>query len=195
MMYVSTRGNAAPAGFQEVLLAGLAPDGGLYMPVLAAIPSLPALSPGHYAAAAAFVMAPYMGGNPDHDDFLRSSRTLTRDGAIQTPRRLRKSAAIFFSWSCSTADVAFKDFAMQVLSRLMERALKRNGADHHSGRDLRRHRRRGRGGVPGRQDIELFILFPHGRISDVQRKQMTPPTRTMSTPSPSKARSTTRRAS
>ncbi len=69
---------------------------------------------------------------------------------------------------------AFKDFAMQVLSRLMERALKRTGS-----RTTILGATSGDTGAAaveafrGRQDIELFILFPHGRISDVQRKQMT----------------------
>ena len=69
MMYVSTRGAAAPADFEEVLLAGLAPDGGLYMPASwPQLSSLPASPAGHYAAAAAHIMTPYTGGNPGHDD-------------------------------------------------------------------------------------------------------------------------------
>ncbi len=176
MMYVSTRGKAAPAGFQEVLLAGLAPDGGLYMPqAWPALPSLPALTPGHYAAAAAFVMAPYMGGDPGHDELL----ALVSDAYagwshpdIAPLTEIGRDLFLLELFHGPTA--AFKDFAMQVLSRLMERALKRAGS-----RTTILGATSGDTGAAaveafrGRQDIELFILFPHGRISNVQRKQMT----------------------
>ncbi len=176
MMYVSTRGKAAPAGFQEVLLAGLAPDGGLYMPeAWPALPSLPALAPGHYAAAAAFVMAPYMGGNPEHDElFALVSDAYAGWSHPDTAPLTQIGRDLFLLELFHGPTCAFKDFAMQVLSRLMERALKRNGSritilGATSGDT-------GAAAVEafrGRQDIELFILFPHGRISDVQRKQMT----------------------
>src|SRR5271166_2513524 len=71
MMYVSTRGAAPPAHFEDVLLAGLAPDGGLYMPASwPDRPDLPAEPSGHYAAAAAYVMAPFTGENPGHGELL-----------------------------------------------------------------------------------------------------------------------------
>ncbi len=176
MMYVSTRGKAAPAGFQEVLLAGLAPDGGLYMPqAWPALPSLPALAPGHYPAAAAFVMAPYMGGNPGHDELLALvSDAYARWSHPDTAPLTEIGRDLFLLELFHGPTAAFKDFAMQVLSRLMERALKNTGSritilGATSGDT-------GAAAVEafrGRQDIELFILFPHGRISDVQRKQMT----------------------
>ena len=176
MMYVSTRGKAAPAGFQEVLLAGLAPDGGLYMPeAWPALPSLPALAPGHYAAAAAFVMAPYMGGNPEHDElFAFVSDAYAGWSHPDTAPLTQIGRDLFLLELFHGPTCAFKDFAMQVLSRLMERALKRNGS-----RTTILGATSGDTGAAaveafrGRQDIELFILFPHGRISDVQRKQMT----------------------
>ncbi len=130
MMYVSTRGKAAPAGFEEVLLAGLAPDGGLYMPQSwPALPCLPALAPGHYAAAAAFVMAPYMGGNPEHDELL----ALVSDAYAgwshpDTAPLTQIGRDLFLLELFHGPTLAFKDFAMQVLSRLMERALKCRGS-------------------------------------------------------------------
>ncbi len=176
MIYVSTRGTAGPAAFEEVLLAGLAPDGGLYMPQSwPVMPSLPALAPGQYAAAAAFVMAPYMGGNPGHDDlFALVSEAYAGWSHPDTAPLTQIGGDLFLLELFHGPTLAFKDFAMQVLSRLMERTLKRTGA-----RTTILGATSGDTGAAaveafrGRQDIELFILFPHGRISDVQRKQMT----------------------
>lgn len=176
MIYVSTRGNAAPAGFEDVLLAGLAPDGGLYMPASwPSVPSLPALAPGHYAGAAALVMAPYMGGNPDHAElFALVSDAYASWSHPDTAPLTQIGRDLFLLELFHGPTLAFKDFAMQVLSRLMERALKRRGA-----RTTILGATSGDTGAAaveafrGRQDIELFILFPHGRISDRQRMQMT----------------------
>jgi threonine synthase len=176
MKYVSTRGGAAPANFEQVLLAGLAPDGGLYMPdawpELAALPAGPA---GHYAAAAAYVMGPYTGGNPAHPElFALASEAYVRFDHPGTAPLRQIGPDLFLLELFHGPTLAFKDFAMQVLSRLMERALKRTGA-----RTTILGATSGDTGAAaveafrGREDIELFILFPHGRISEVQRKQMT----------------------
>jgi threonine synthase len=176
MMYVSTRGEAAPADFEEVLLAGLAPDGGLYMPVSwPGLPPLPAELSSQYAAAAAYVMAPYTGGNPGYDGlFALVSEAYAGFGHPETAPLRQIGQDLFLLELFHGPTLAFKDFAMQVLSRLMERALKRRGAKTTilgaTSGDT------GAAAVEafrGRQDIELFILFPRGRISDVQRKQMT----------------------
>jgi threonine synthase len=176
MMYVSTRGGAAPANFEEVLLAGLAPDGGLYMPASwPELPALPATPTGHYAAAAAYVMGPCVGGNPEHAElFALVSDAYARFDHPDTAPLTQIGQDLFLLELFHGPTLAFKDFAMQVLSRLMERALKRNGA-----RTVILGATSGDTGAAaveafrGREDIELFILFPHGRISDVQRKQMT----------------------
>ncbi|MBI4724128.1 MAG: threonine synthase [Rhodomicrobium sp.] len=176
MMYVSTRGAAPPASFREVLLAGLAPDGGLYMPASwPELPSLPALPTGDYAAAAAHVMTPFTGGNPSHSELYG----IMQDAYAgfdhpETAPLTQIGPDLFLLELFHGPTLAFKDFAMQVLSRLMERALKQTGAKATilgaTSGDT------GAAAVEafrGREDIELFILFPHGRISGVQRKQMT----------------------
>ncbi len=175
-MYLSTRGAAAPADFEEVLLAGLAPDGGLYMPsVWPQLQPLPASPAGHYAAAAAYVMGPYTGGNPRHADFSAIvSDAYAGFSHPETAPLHEIGPDLFLLELFHGPTLAFKDFAMQVLSRLMERALKRRGA-----RTTILAATSGDTGAAaveafrGRRDIELFILFPNGRISDVQRKQMT----------------------
>jgi threonine synthase len=176
MMYVSTRGAAPPADFEEVLLAGLAPDGGLYVPQSwPSLSSLPASPAAHYAAAAAYVMAPYTGENPGQAElFALVSEAYAGFGHPDTAPLRQIGPDLFLLELFHGPTLAFKDFAMQALSRLMERALRRRGAratiiGATSGDT-------GAAAVEafrGRQDIELFILFPNGRISDVQRRQMT----------------------
>jgi threonine synthase len=176
MMYVSTRGAAPQADFEEALLAGLAPDGGLYMPeAWPSMPSLPAMPTAHYAAAAAHVLTPFTGGNPDHEElFALLSDAYARFSHPDTAPMRQIGRDLFLLELFHGPTLAFKDFAMQALSRLMERALKRRGA-----RTTILGATSGDTGAAaveafrGRKDIELFILFPHGRISDVQRRQMT----------------------
>jgi threonine synthase len=176
MKYISTRGEAASADFEEVLLAGLAPGGGLYMPVSwPQLPPLPAGPASHYAAAAAYVMAPYIGTDPGYDDlFALVSDAYTRFSHPEIAPLRQIGPDLFLLELFHGPTLAFKDFAMQVLSRLMERALKHRGA-----RTTILGATSGDTGAAaveafrGRQDIELFILFPNGRISDVQRRQMT----------------------
>jgi threonine synthase len=176
MMYISTRGAAPEASFEDVLLAGLAPDGGLYMPVSwPRLDALPAAPSAHYSAAAAYVMAPYTAGNPGHADlFTLVSEAYAGFDHAETAPLKQIGDDLFLLELFHGPTLAFKDFAMQVLSRLMERALKRTGASTTilgaTSGDT------GAAAVEafrGRQDIELFILFPEGRVSDVQRKQMT----------------------
>jgi len=225
MLYVSTRGASPPARFEQVLLAGLAPDGGLYMPaVWPLLPSLAAAgderpphpnllpkgrrdaaAPPHleervvspsptpfaervgvrgdfdltpalpYAAAAAQVIARYTGDNPGHADLLALATEAYAGFSHPDTAPLREIGPdLFLLELFHGPTLAFKDFAMQVLSRLMERALKRTGAKRvilgATSGDT------GAAAVEafrGRQDIEVFILFPNGRISDIQRKQMT----------------------
>jgi threonine synthase len=176
MMYVSTRGAAPHADFEEALLAGLAPDGGLYMPERwPELPSLAELPAAHYAAAAAHVIAPFTGGNPGHAELLALlSDAYARFSCADTAPLRQIGPDLYLLELFHGPTLAFKDFAMQALSRLMERALKRRGA-----RTTILGATSGDTGAAaveafrGRRDIELFILFPHGRISDVQRRQMT----------------------
>ncbi len=158
------------------MLAGLAPDGGLYMPsTWPQLQPLPASPAAHYAAAAAYVMGPYTGGNPRHADlFAIVADAYAGFSDPETAPLKEIGRDLFLLELFHGPTLAFKDFAMQALSRLMERALKRRRA-----RTTILGATSGDTGAAaveafrGRQDIELFILFPNGRISDVQRRQMT----------------------
>jgi threonine synthase len=175
MHYISTRGSAPEAGFEDVLLAGLAPDGGLYMPV--GWPSLRRLPSGaaDYAAAAASVIAPYTADDISEPELFNIAQAAYRDFDRPDIAPLTEIGPdVFLLELFHGPTLAFKDFAMQLLSRLMARALERRGATTTivgaTSGDT------GAAAVEafrGRPNIELFILFPNGRVSDVQRKQMT----------------------
>ena len=175
MRYVSTRGEAPVLGFEDVLLTGLARDGGLYVPE-----TLPALDPESYdglpyAEAAFSIMQPFVGGEVP-DDVLRS---ICRDAyatfahaAVCPLVQVGTDEWILELFHGPT--LAFKDVAMQVLGRLMDHALTRRGSratviGATSGDT-------GSAAIEafrGREAIDIFILHPHGRTSEVQRRQMT----------------------
>jgi len=176
--YVSTRGTAPRLDFEDAALTGLARDGGLYVPE-----SWPAISHEQiasfagrpYAEIAAEVMTPFMGEAMPADDL---REILTRAYA---PFRHPATAPLvqtgpndFILELFHGPTLAFKDFAMQVLAPLMERALERRGdraaivaatSGDTGGAAVEAFK--------GRENIDLFVLHPQGRTSEVQRKQMT----------------------
>ena len=178
MKYVSTRGGAPDLDFEEVLLGGLARDGGLYLPV-----RWPQLAPDEiarraeqsYAAAAFAVMRPFVGGVIDDDDLERMITTAYAgfdDPAVAPLRRLGDGLFLLEMFHGPT--LAFKDMAMQVLAPMMDHVLKRRGqrltivgatSGDTGGAAISAFR--------GRDAIDIFILHPHDRVSDFQRRQMT----------------------
>jgi threonine synthase len=178
--YISTRGAAPALGFEDVLLTGLARDGGLYLPEqwpqltrdeIAAFAGQP------YEDVAVRIMKPYVGGEiPDADlATIVADAYATFNHRLVTPLvQVGPSDWILELFHGPT--LAFKDVAMQVLSRLMDRALSRRkrtativGATSGDtgGAAIEAFR--------GREAIDIFMLFPEGRVSDVQRRQMTTP--------------------
>ena len=178
MPYLSTRGEAPKLGFSDALLAGLARDGGLYIPEVmptmapAAIGALAGLP---YAQAAARVVLPFVGR--------RAQRERTwRDGE-ETYAGFRHPAKaplvqiddnLYVLELFHGPTLAFKDFAMQWLGRLMNHVLRQRGA-----RATIVGATSGDTGAAaieafgGQSQTDIFILYPHGRVSDVQRRQMT----------------------
>src|SRR5690606_28991979 len=179
--YISTRGTAPALGFEDVLLTGLARDGGLYLPE-----QWPALAPDEIAALAGKsyedvalrVMRPYVGGEiPDAElaAIIGDAYATFRHRLVTPLVQIGPSDWILELFHGPT--LAFKDVAMQVLSRLMDRALSRRGrtativgatSGDTGGAAIEAFR--------GRDAIDIFMLFPEGRVSDVQRRQMTTPT-------------------
>jgi threonine synthase len=178
MNYVSTRGGAGRRGFEAVLLAGLAEDGGLFVPE-----QWPEFAPGFleslagvpYADAAAEIMLPFLGGTIDRDDFIALSRTAYGrfDHAAITPLvQIDQRHWLLELFHGPT--LAFKDVALQLLGQLFDHVLARSGrritvVGATSGDT-------GSAAIEAcrdREAVDIFILYPAGRTSDVQRRQMT----------------------
>lgn len=173
MQYVSTRGSAPVLGFADVVLAGLATDGGLYVPE--SWPSLPADTSGTYAELAAAVFAPYLGGDLSNETMLR----LTRD-AYATFRHpdvvpivdLEPGHKLMELFHGPT--LAFKDVALQLLGRIFDHILtERNEKVTIVGATSGDTGSAAIDGVKNCANVDIVILYPNGRVSDVQRRQMT----------------------
>ena len=178
MKFVSTRGEAPALSFEGALLAALARDGGLYLPDAwprldpAAIAGLAGLD---YADAAYRVMSPYLAGDPclaDLEAVLEDAYGSFHHPAVAPLRQIAPNSFILELFHGPT--LAFKDLAMQVVARLMNRALLRKGAQATvigaTSGDT------GAAAIEafrGLEAIDIFILHPKGRTSDVQRRQMT----------------------
>ena len=176
--YVSTRGAAPVLGFADALLTGLARDGGLYTPLT--LPEWPpeairGLRGLPYADAAVRVMSAFVGGEFGADE-LESVTGAAYAGfrhAAKAPL-VQIESNLFALELFHGPTLAFKDFAMQWLGRAMNRVLARRGAratilGATSG-DTGAAAIEAFGGEP---QTEVYILYPYGRVSDVQRRQMT----------------------
>ena len=178
MLHVSTRGAAAPLSFSDALLAGLARDGGLYVPE-----SWPQLTRDEiagfaglrYAEIAKRVLRPLIDGEiPDEplDRMIEDAYSTFRHPAICPLTQIDDNLFLMELFHGPT--LAFKDVAMQLLGRLMDYVLRQKGArativGATSGDT-------GSAAVEafkGLDQVDVFILFPHGRVSEVQRRQMT----------------------
>ena len=188
LRYVSTRGEAPELAFADVLLAGMANDGGLYVPrewpTLATgnrppAPARATTSPpaGHisYAATAGDVMWPFVAGQIDRAAFDRLTAeayaTFTHpDVAPLVP--LEDNLWLMELFHGPT--LAFKDIALQLVGRLFDHELARRGervtiVGATSGDT-------GSAAIEAcrdRDSLDIFVLHPHGRVTDVQRRQMT----------------------
>jgi threonine synthase len=178
LKFVSTRGEAPALSFEGALLAALARDGGLYLPETwlrlepAAIAALAGLD---YADAAYRVMSPYLAGDPclaDLEAVLEDAYGSFHHPAVAPLRQIAPNSFILELFHGPT--LAFKDLAMQVVARLMNRALLRKGT--HATVIGATSGDTGAAAIEafrGLEAIDIFILHPKGRISDVQRRQMT----------------------
>ncbi len=183
MRYISTRGEAPALGFDDVLLAGLARDGGLYVPE-----SWPRLTADDlrglrglgYAELAIRVMEPFLAGSDggsviSHQEFRRLVEETYRGfGHTAVAPLVQLDQRTWLMELFHGPTMAFKDHALQLLGRLFDYVLER-----------RRERVTVIGATSGdtgsaaieacrdRSAIDIFILYPHDRISAVQRRQMT----------------------
>ena len=178
MRYVSTRGTAPVLQFDDVLLAGLARDGGLYVPEswpTFTKDDIRALRTLTYAEVAYKVIQPFTTGSVD-DEALKSILEDTYAGfdheAVAPLKQLGANDWVMELFHGPT--LAFKDYALQVVGRLFDHVLAKRGeritiVGATSGDT-------GSAAIEAcrdRKNIDIFILHPKGRVSEVQRRQMT----------------------
>jgi len=176
--YVSTRGQAPILGFEDVLLTGLARDGGLYLPE--AWPTLSpveirGLSGTSYAGAAARVLAPYAGGAVSEGEFATLLADAYRGFGHQAVAPLKQIGPRHWLLELFHGPtLAFKDYALQAVGRLFDRALaRRNQRVTIVGATSGDTGSAAIEALRDRTSVDVFILFPKGRVSEVQRRQMT----------------------
>lgn len=178
MKYISTRGQAPAQSFEQVLLTGLAPDGGLYVPE-----ELPKFSADQIAQMAGLsypelaqrIITPFIDGAiPDADlkEIIEKSYATFTHKAIAPLRMIGANEWVLELYCGPT--LAFKDFALQLLGNLLDYVLKRkdqkvvilgatSGDTGSAALEGCRHS----------DNVDIFILHPHQRVSEVQRRQMT----------------------
>ena len=179
-VYVSTRGRAPALGFADTMLTGLARDGGLYVP--AEVPRMPAaeiaaLAGLPYEEVALRVIAPFVGDAFTETELAGAiERAYAGFGHRARAPLAQLDAGHFLLELFHGPTLAFKDFAMQLIGQLFELELRRRGervtiVGATSGDT-------GSAAIEafgGREAVDVFILFPEGRVSEVQRRQMTTP--------------------
>ncbi|NKB22253.1 MAG: threonine synthase [Alphaproteobacteria bacterium] len=178
MRYVSTRGTAPVLEFEDAVLAGLARDGGLYVPEewpQFSADQLRALSGLSYADIAFQIMQPFVDSAID-DAALKSicddSYGSFSHEAVAPLQQLDDNLFLLELFHGPT--LAFKDFALQVLGRLFDHILaKRDERITIVGATSGDTGSAAIEACRGRDAIEIFILHPKGRVSDIQRCQMT----------------------
>ncbi|NNG05439.1 MAG: pyridoxal-phosphate dependent enzyme, partial [Inquilinus sp.] len=179
MRYVSTRGGAPELGFDDVLLTGLARDGGLYVPA-----QWPRLDAGElrslrgldYEALAVRVIEPFVAGGSVTPEALRSLVADSYAGFDHAARAplVQLDQRLWMMELFHGPTLAFKDYALQLLGRLFDHVLGQRGqrativaatsgdtgsAAIEACRD--------------REAVDIFVLHPKDRVSEVQRRQMT----------------------
>ena len=180
MQYISTRGAAPVLGFGEAMMTGLARDGGLYVPQTVPMFShadIAAMAGCSYEDVAFRVMRPYL-GNIFGDDEFRGLIAAAYAGFGHAARAplVQLGANHFLLELFHGPTLAFKDFAMQLIGQMMQAALAKTGqritivgaTSGDTGSAAMEAFR-------GLSNVDLFILYPHGRVSEVQRRQMTTP--------------------
>ncbi|TAK08265.1 MAG: threonine synthase [Rhizorhabdus sp.] len=178
MQYISTRGQAPRLGFEDVTLAGLAADGGLYVPESwpsfssADIAAMRGLS---YADTAVAVMKPFVAGALDESELRALCETAYgrfSHAAVVPLTQLDHRQWLMELFHGPT--LAFKDVALQLLGLLFERFLaKRDTHITVIGATSGDTGSAAIDALAGRAKVDIFMLHPKGRVSEVQRRQMT----------------------
>ena len=180
MRYISTRGQAPALTFEEAMMTGLARDGGLYVPET--VPTMTedeiaALAGKSYEEIAFAVMKPFVADTFTDEEFKGLIEEAYAGFGHEARAPLVQLAPNHFLLELFHGPtLAFKDFAMQLIGQMMQFALARSGkritivgatSGDTGSAAIEAFR--------GLDNVDVFILFPHGRVSEVQRRQMTTP--------------------
>lgn len=180
MRYVSTRGRAEVLDFSQAMMTGLARDGGLYLPQ-----TIPTFSPDQIAAfeglsyeeVALRVITPFVGDSFSQDELKGAiSRAYAGFDHVARAPLVQLAPGHHLLELFHGPTIAFKDFAMQLIGQLFQLALAKSGArvtilGATSG-DTGSAAIEAFKGLP---NVDVFIMYPHGRVSEVQRRQMSTP--------------------
>ncbi|MGB1034340.1 MAG: threonine synthase [Primorskyibacter sp.] len=180
MRYISTRGQSPALSFEEAMLSGLARDGGLYVPETVpqmSMDDIRAMQGLSYEEVALRVMRPFVGDSLTDEvfaDLITRAYAGFGHGARAPLVQLAPNHFLLELFHGPT--LAFKDFAMQIIGQLFQEALSRRGervtivgatSGDTGSAAIEAFR--------GLDAVDVFILYPHGRVSEVQRRQMTTP--------------------
>lgn len=180
MDYISTRGDAPVLSFEQAMLTGLARDGGLYLPK--SIPKIShegirAMRGLSYEETAFRVMWPFIGDTFSEDEFRAIlQKAYAEFGHAARAPLVQLAENHFLLELFHGPTLAFKDFAMQLIGQMFQASLRRSGqrvtiigatSGDTGSAAIEAFR--------GLDAVDVFILFPDGRVSDVQRRQMTTP--------------------
>jgi threonine synthase len=176
--YISTRGNSPAQSFADILLAGLAPDGGLFLPEVWPLFSDAEIS--EFAkkqyADVAFAVLKRLAGDSFSDAELKAdiAESYATFEVPEVAPLVEIGKDLYLLELFHGPTLAFKDVAMQILGRLFARALQKRGGKATvvaaTSGDTGSAAIAALGGLP---NIEVFVLHPKGRVSEVQRRQMT----------------------
>jgi len=183
LKYISTRhgsqGQPSPLGFEDIMLAGLARDGGLYLPAewpqfsTAEIAAMKGLG---YTELAFRIMRPFVGEAFDEPTFRRliAEAYASFETPEVAPVKPLGDSGLYLMELFHGPTLAFKDVALQLLGRMLDHALTVRG-QHATivGATSGDTGSAAIEAVRDRKTIDIFMLFPKGRVSEVQRRQMT----------------------
>ena len=175
MEYISTRGKSKNLQFEDVLLTGLAPDGGLYVPKEWPLLNYKELKNTDYNKIAAEILHPFLSSFVSYNDLIKLTESAYRSFETKEMAplvQLEENRYILELFHGPT--LAFKDFAMLLLAELFDLSLKkRNEKITIIGATSGDTGSAAIEAFKNSQNVNVFIFFPKGRVSEVQRKQMT----------------------